>query len=148
MLLRVTLPANDPTFRSGIVAKWHVAEGAPVGFGDPLCDISIDQFAAMRRTEAAALLGTRSRLRLRRVRGGVSIREDRGVAHVTLKCSEPGAVLGKVVAAEGDRVVIGGLVAVLTDGDGTGPISDADLASAVEARVVADFPDSDLSEMD
>lgn len=148
MLLRVTLPANDPTFHAGILTKWHVAEGAPVGFGDPLCDVAIDQFAAMRRTKRAALLGSSSRLRLRRVRDDVSIREGRGVAHVTLKCSEPGAVLGKVVADVGDRVEIGSLVAVLTDSEDAGSISDADVAGAPEARVVADFPDSDLFEMD
>lgn len=148
MLLRVSLPANDPTFRSGIVTKWHVTEGSTVGFGDPLCDVSIDQFAAMRRTKRATLLGSTSRLRVRRVRDDVSIREGRGVAHVTIKCAEPGVSLGRVVAAEGDRVDIGSLVAVLTDGDDTGAISDEAVAAAAEARVVADFPDTDLLEMD
>lgn len=148
MLLRVTLPSNDPTFRSGIVTKWHVAEGSPVGFGDPLCDIAIDQFAAMRRTKRATLLGSSSRLRLRRVRDDVSIQEGRGVAHITLKCSEQGVTLGKVMAPEGSRVEIGNLVAVLADGEHSRGISDADVAEAPEARVIADFPDSDLLEMD
>ena len=148
MLLRVSLPANDPTFRSGIVTAWHVAEGEAVGFGDALCDVSIDQFAAMQRTKRAALLGSTSRLRKRRVRDDVSIREGRGVAHVTLKCSEPGVKLGKVIAAEGERVDIGDMVAVLTDSDHSGPIGDGDIETAPEARVVADFPDSDLLETD
>ena len=130
------------------MAEWHVEEGSPVGFGQPICDIAIDTFAAMQRTKRATLLGSGRRSRQRRVRDDVSIREGRGVALVTLKCSEPDAALGRVLVEAGERIDIGGVVAVLVTGTPPSAIDDADIAGAAEARVVADFHDGALHETD
>jgi pyruvate/2-oxoglutarate dehydrogenase complex dihydrolipoamide acyltransferase (E2) component len=144
MLLKVEIPAADAAFRAGYVAKWHVAEGDSVEFGDDLCDIAIDEFVAMQRTKRATLLGSSNPFRKRRVKDAVSLREGRGVTHMRLTSSEGGLTLGKILVPEGGRIAIGDLVGLLSGGD-SGEIAadEAALAGAGEARIVANMPDED-----
>ena len=114
MFLKVEIPAADAAFRAGYVAKWYVKEGDPVGFGDDLCDIAIDEFVAMQRTKRATLLGSSNPFRKRRVKDAVSLREGRGVTHMRLTSSEGGLHLGKILVPEGGRISIGDVVGFLS----------------------------------
>jgi pyruvate/2-oxoglutarate dehydrogenase complex dihydrolipoamide acyltransferase (E2) component len=140
MILRITVPAADAAFTGGFVLTWYKGEGDPIEFGDDLCDIAIDEFMALQRTKRATLLGSTSRLRKRRVKDVYDLREGRGQATLRLTSAESGVVLGRVFVAEGERVEIGSLVAVMAgpDGDLSG-----DIDSAPDARIAFNMPDSD-----
>lgn len=142
-MLKVEIPAADAAFRGGYVARWHVKEGDPIEFGDDLCDIAIDEFVAMQRTKRATLLGSSNPFRKRRVKDALSLREGRGVVHMRLTSSESGVQLGKIMVAEGGRVAIGDLVAVLSDQGVVATPDEPSLAAAAEARIVVNMPDED-----
>ena len=146
MILKVTIPAADAAFRGGYIIAWHKSEGDPVGFGDDLCDVAIDEFMALQRTKRATLLGSTSKWRARRVKDARSLREGRGQVTVRLRSAESGVLLGKVIVPEGGRVEIGSLIAVMsgTDGDTSG-----DIETASDARIAVNMPDADdLDPMD
>lgn len=139
MLLKVTIPHSDAAFRGGYLVKWHKTEGDPIALGDDLCDIAVDQFMALQRTKRAALLGSTAKRHRRKVRDGYDLRDGRGLVHLRLTCAENEALLGRVIVGEGDRVTIGQLVAVLTDGE---PLDDLDsFAGIAEARIIVNIPD-------
>lgn len=142
MLLKVLVPPSDAAFRGGYLVKWHMDEGDPIALGDALCDVAVDEFIALQRTKRAALLGSTVRRHQRKVRDGYDVREGRGLVHVRLTCAEDGARLGKIIVAEGERVVIGQLVAVLTDGDEVDDMHSDSLTRAAEARIVVNMPDA------
>lgn len=135
MLLDVNLPQADAAFRAGSVARWHVGEGDPVEFGTVLCDVAINEFAAMQRTKRASLLGSTSKMRQRRVRDGVDYREGRGEVIIRLISVESGMSLREIAVPDGGRVEMGDLLARL------GPRSGEDDSGSGEARVSVDFPD-------
>ncbi len=136
MLLDVTLPLADAAFRAGSVSRWHVREGDPVEFGTVLCDVAINEFAALQRTKRASLLGSTSKLRQRRVRDGVDYREGRGEVVIRLTSVESGMTVREIAIPDGGRVEIGDLLARL------GPTSgDRDDTGTAEARLSVDFPD-------
>ena len=107
MLLDVSLPPADSAFRAGSVAKWHVNEGDPVNFGTILCDVAIDEFAALQRTKRASLLGSTSKLRQRRVKDGIDHREGRGQVVIRLISVETGMTVKEISVPDGGRVEIG-----------------------------------------
>ncbi len=149
MILKVQVPAADAAFRSGVVAKWHKQEGDTVLFGDDLCDVAIDQFMALQRTKRAALLGSASKLRRRRIKDAYDLRDGRGVVHMRLTSAEGGVVLGKIIIAEGGRVDIGGVVGILADDTISTPPETAEIAAAAEARIAVNMPDAaDLDPFD
>jgi multidrug efflux pump subunit AcrA (membrane-fusion protein) len=137
MLLDVSLPPADSAFRAGSVAKWHVNEGDPVNFGTILCDVAIDEFAALQRTKRASLLGSTSKLRQRRVKDGIDHREGRGQVVIRLISVETGMTVKEIAVPDGGRVEIGDLLARL----GSGSTEDDDQTG--EARLSVDFPDAE-----
>ncbi len=143
MLLKVEIPAADAAFRGGYVAKWHIAEGDSIEFGDDICDIAIDEFVAMQRTKRATLLGSGNRFRKRRVKDALSLREGRGVVHMRLTSSEGGLTLSRALIPEGGRVAVGDLVALLAGGTERPQIDESSLAAASDARIVVNMPDED-----
>lgn len=137
MLLKVTVPSANVAFRGGELVNWYVKEGDPLSFGTVLCDISIDEFVALRRTKRASLLGSTSRLRQRRVNDGLDHREGRGSVTIRLTCAESGMVLKRRDVAKGERVSVGTLVGVI----GT---PDAEIGESLPdtgARIALDYPD-------
>ena len=140
MILKVTVPAADAAFRGGYIVAWHKIEGDSIDFGDDLCDIAIDEFMSLQRTKRATLLGSTSKLRQRRVKDAYDLREGRGQVTVRLTSAESGVLLGKILVAEGERVEIGSLVALMSgpDGDVSG-----DIESAPDARVAVNMPDAE-----
>ena len=140
MILKVTIPAADAAFRGGYIIAWHKSEGDPVGFGDDLCDVAIDEFMALQRTKRATLLGSTSKWRTRRVKDAKNLREGRGQVTVRLRSAETDVLLGKVIVPEGGRVEIGSLIAVMSGADGD--IS-GDVESAPDARIAVNMPDAE-----
>jgi pyruvate/2-oxoglutarate dehydrogenase complex dihydrolipoamide acyltransferase (E2) component len=113
MLLRIELEPFNTWLMGGTVAQWHVAEGGHVRFGDPLCDISVDEIKDFRKTRAADV-------------------------RVRLTSADDGTLLA-IRKARGSAVRVGELLAVVT----TGGSDEASDPSAVETasrfRVVADM---------
>jgi pyruvate/2-oxoglutarate dehydrogenase complex dihydrolipoamide acyltransferase (E2) component len=140
MILKVTVPAADAAFVGGWIQTWYKSEGDPIEFGDDLCDIAIDEFIALQRTKRATLLGSTSRLRKRRVKDVYDLREGRGQALLRLTSAESGVLLGKVFVAEGERIEIGSLVAVLSS---SGEAVSDDIETAPVARIAFNIPDSE-----
>ena len=140
MILKVTVPAADAAFRGGFISAWHKREGDTIGFGDDLCDVAIDEFMSLQRTKRATLLGSTSKLRTRRVKDAYDLREGRGQVIVRLTSAESGVLLGKVIVAEGERVEIGSLIALMSGSDGD---SSGDIESAPDARIAVNMPDAE-----
>ncbi len=140
MILKVTIPAADAAFRGGFIVAWHKREGDRIEFGDDLCDVAIDEFMSLQRTKRATLLGSTSKMRKRRVKDALDLREGRGKVTVRLTSAEGGVLLGKVIVPEGGRFAIGSLIAVMTgtDGDDSG-----DIDTARDARIVLNMPDAE-----
>jgi len=140
MILKVTVPAVDAAFRGGFIAVWHKHEGDAIAFGDDLCDVAIDEFMALQRTKRASLLGSTSKLRLRKLKDGYDLREGRGQVTIRLTSAEHGVQLGKVIVPQGGRIEIGSLVAVIsgTNGDMSG-----DIDTAPDARIAVNIPDAE-----
>lgn len=139
LILQLVIPKADPAFEGGVLTKWHVAEGAPVPFGAPVCDIEIDDFLALRRTKRASLLGSTSKMRQRRINDGIYRREGRGSVTIRLVSAESNMVLRRQDAEEGARVMVGGIVAIL--GHPEVPIPDT--ISGSVARISTEFPDAE-----
>lgn len=150
MLLKLSVPVGDAAFEAGFVAKWHKSEGDTIGFGDDICDISIDEFMALQRTKRATLLGSTSKWRQRRIKDGYDRREGRGLVTIRITSSESGVKVGRIFVPVGGRIKIGTVIAALTGGDEE--LSSPDLAAveaAREARVIVNHPDAgDLDPFD
>jgi pyruvate/2-oxoglutarate dehydrogenase complex dihydrolipoamide acyltransferase (E2) component len=141
VILRMTVPTGDAAFRAGFIAKWFKNEGDPIGFGEDLCDVAIDEFVAMQRTKRATVLGSISKARRRKMIDRIDLREGRGQVTIRLVSGESGMRLGKVLVAEGERIEIGTLIAVLTSGDDAGLAGDVERAA--EARIAVNMPDAE-----
>jgi hypothetical protein len=137
VLLRVIFPTGNAAFQGGIVERWHFNIGDVIGFGDPLCDISIDQFLSLQRTKRASLLGSTSRRRQNRVTDGIDYRDGRGAVLSRLRCAESGMVFKQRAADVGDRVSVGSTIALIGSPDsdsGSAPLE-------AEARVTLEIPE-------
>jgi pyruvate/2-oxoglutarate dehydrogenase complex dihydrolipoamide acyltransferase (E2) component len=112
MLLRIELEPFNTWLMGGTVAQWHVSEGGPVRFGDPLCDIAVDEIKDFRKNRAADV-------------------------RVRLTSADDGTVLS-ISKAVGTAVLVGELLAVVSTG-GSGEACDpAAVEAASRFRVVAD----------
>lgn len=139
MFLKLSFPQANGAFQAGVVTKWHVDEGEELVFGDAVCDLSVDEFLALQRTKRASLLGSTSKRRRRWIKDGIDHREGRGAVIIRLVCAETGMTLRRQVAAIGERVPVGGLVAIIGTPDGDLPKKLPD----AEARVSVDYPDAE-----
>ncbi len=139
MFMKLSFPQANGAFQAGVVTKWHIGEGEPLGFGDAVCDLSVDEFLALQRTKRASLLGSTSKRRRRKVKDGIDHREGRGAVVIRLVCGESGMTLRRQVAAVGERVSVGGLIAVIGTAEGDVPNQVPDS----EARVSVDYPDAE-----
>lgn len=141
MLLQVRVPAANVAFRSGILTKWHVAEGDEVAFGAPICSVAIDEFTALQRTKRATLLGSTSKRKQRKVFDAYDLREGRGVVNMMLRSAEVGATLHRIVIAEGARVDVGDVIGTITVGT-EGDAGTAGSDQLIDARISVEMPDA------
>lgn len=135
MILRLDtprVPRAIPTLR---VARWHVAEGDAVAFGDLLVELRAEE--TLRRLRRPASLagrgGRRARPHLVRDEAtGDLLAHDPPQFGVEVRASEP-AFLRRIVVPEGGSVVPGDRLAVL----GTEP-DEPDGPDTYPLRIVAD----------
>ena len=113
MLLRMLVPFLETFAEEGSVVRWHVQEGESVEFGDPLCDIALSQWMALRKTKRAVNLVKIAGKSPGDVRHNLEKREGRGVVIVRVVASEPGYVRA-IRAFEGNSVRVGDLLALVT----------------------------------
>lgn len=138
MILALQVPFLETFARGGQVVTWHVREGEAVQFGDPICDISLSQWMALRKTKRAINLARVGEKRKSKVRNDFELREDRGVLVMRVVASENG-FLRQIIAGEGQSVVVDDLLGVFsTVPDEQLPL---DPAGAPSMRVVATSSD-------
>lgn len=133
MILRFEVPNTDPSLRGGSLKEWHKAEGDEIGFGDEVCTIAYDDFAALRRTARATLLAGRRRKNLK---SKLESREGKVLLNVTLTAAESGTV-GKILTEPGDRFAVGDTLAVITTEPTDEVVPDTDFTESPPMRVVA-----------
>lgn len=133
MILRLEMPLIDPSLRGGRVARWRKAEGDRINFGDELCVVALDEFAALRRTARATLLAGRRRKRLK---SDLEVREGKVFIEISITSSDQG-VMRKILKGEGDPIVIGDTMAIVASADDRDAAIPADWAGAPVMRVVA-----------
>ncbi len=133
MILRLQVPFLETFAEEGSVVKWHVKEGDALQFGDPICDIALSQWMALRKTKRAVNLIKITGKSQGNVKHNFEKREGRGVLVMRVVASETG-YLRDVRAPEGKTVSVGDLLALVSTDSGE-PLTDASEAPAM--RVVA-----------
>lgn len=138
MILLLRVPYLEKFAREGRVANWHVGVGAAVGFGDHICDISLNSVMALRKTKRARKLVQFDAKAKNRNQFELRQRDDIFVMKVM--ASESG-YLREIVAPEGQTVVLDDLMAVFsTEPEESLP---EDSSDAPSMRVVATSLDGD-----
>ncbi len=110
MLMKLEMPLINPSLRAGHVVEWNKDEGERFEFGDVICSIMLDEFAALRRTARATLLAAGKRRRA--LRSEVEVRDGKVGLRAELLSSDRG-VLQRIVAEAGDRIRVGDVLAVV-----------------------------------
>ena len=110
MICKLEMPLIDPSLRGGRVVRWSKQVGDPIGFGDEICIVALDEFAALRRTARATLLAGRKRKKLK---SDLEVREGKVFLEVALTSSDHG-VLRKIIKESGDQITIGDTLAIVT----------------------------------
>ncbi len=142
--MRVEMPAVDASLRSGRMLRWHKDEGEEVAFGDPICDIAVEEFAVLRRTARATLLTGRRRKKLK---SDLETREGKVYLEVTVTSSDSGVLVRRLTPV-GEPIDIGQTVALVATPDHTdAPGADDDWQDAPPMRVVINVVggDNDLA---
>jgi pyruvate/2-oxoglutarate dehydrogenase complex dihydrolipoamide acyltransferase (E2) component len=137
------MPLIDPSLRGGSVLKWLKREGEAFAFGEEICVVVVDEFAALRRTARATLLSGRKR---RSLKSDLEIRQGKVYLRVALTSSDSGFIR-KIVADDGDPIAVGDLLAVVSTTDNgvlDGTVDDWKAAPTM--RVVANMLQHDDDE--
>lgn len=113
MIYKLEMPLIDPSLRGGHVVSWSKKVGDHIGFGDEICVVELDEFAALRRTARATLLAGRRR---RKLKSDLEVRAGKVSVEVAITSSDRG-VLRKIVKEQGDQVVIGDTMAIVASDD-------------------------------
>ncbi len=142
MILRLAMPALDASLLGGRMSRWLKGEGDSFAFGDVLCEVALDEFAAMRRTHRATLLSGRRRHKLR---SEVELREGKVLLEVAVTSAEAGTIR-EVLVGEGARLSIGDTLAVVSTPAGEQLTSGDGWASSPELRCTANVVNVDDTE--
>jgi pyruvate/2-oxoglutarate dehydrogenase complex dihydrolipoamide acyltransferase (E2) component len=136
MLLRIELEAFSTTIESGTIARWYVEEGGRARFGEPLCDIDVDEVFRLRRRQGSAELVAE--------RFPSAHKEaHRAAIKVRLTSADDGTVIS-IRKAVGSKVQIGDLLAIAATGDSHAADPDGPaIDDAPRFRVVGDTLDVD-----
>ncbi len=113
MIMKLEMPLIDPSLRGGKVVKWHKTEGDEFGFGDVVCQVAVDEFAALRRTARATKL---SGGRRKKLKSDLEVRKGKVYLEVDITSADHG-VLRQIIVEEGERVSIGDTLAIVTTKD-------------------------------
>ncbi len=145
MILKLEMPQVDQSFRGGRVVEWYKKEGDPIGFGDEICKLAIDEFAVLRRTARATLLSGRRRKKLK---SDLEVRSGKVYLEVEVTSSDEG-VMRKIVSEVGEPASSGDLIAVVSTPD-HGELTEGEVAwsGAPTFRVVVNVAggENDLEE--
>ena len=133
MICKVEMPLIDPSLRGGHLVSWSKQIGDDINFGDEICIVALDEFAALRRTARATLLAGRKRKKLK---SDVEVRAGKVFLEVALTSSDQG-VLRKITKQEGDKIVIGDILGIVTTQVEEDPGQEIAWADAPVLRVVA-----------
>jgi pyruvate/2-oxoglutarate dehydrogenase complex dihydrolipoamide acyltransferase (E2) component len=110
MICKLDMPLIDPSLRGGRVVRWSKNVGDSISFGDEICIVALDEFAALRRTARATLLAGRKRKKLK---SDLEVRSGKVFLEVALTSSDQG-VLRRIIKEQGDQIVIGDTLAIVT----------------------------------
>lgn len=146
MIVKLEMPLIDPSLRGGRMVRWDKQVGDRIGFGDEICVVALDEFAALRRTARATLLAGRRRKKLK---SDLEVREGKVHLEVSITSSDEG-VLRKIIKDEGDPIVIGDTMAIVASPDHGDLGGENEWADVPVMRVVANpvGGDKDFEEMD
>lgn len=123
----------NPSLRGGRVVSWSKEVGDPISFGDEVCVVALDEFAALRRTARATLLSGRRRKKLK---SDLEIRSGKVFLEVAITSSDQG-VLRKIIKNQGEQIAVGDTMAIVSSGEGDELGEEKEWAKAPVLRVVA-----------
>lgn len=129
----------DPSLRGGEVVSWSKNIDDPIGFGDEICIVALDDFAALRRTARATLLAGKRREKLK---SDLEVRAGKVRIEVTITSSDTG-ILRQIIKEQGDRIEIGDTMAIVATEDHASIGHEHEWAQAPTLRVVANPVDGD-----
>lgn len=132
MIIKLEMPLIDPSLRGGHVVQWSKAVGDDIGFGDEICVVALDEFAALRRTARATLLAGKRRDKLK---SDLEVRDGKVFLQVAITSSEPG-VLRQIIKEQNAPIAIGDTMAIVSTHDHGDLDQEADWDSAPVMRVV------------
>lgn len=143
MILRLETPMLDQSLMGGQLRDWIVSEGESFGFGDVICHVEFNQFAALRRTAYATKLSGKKNKSLK---SNLEVREGKVSLVVAVTAADSGWVR-EIVAQPGADVKVGSLLAVVTT-DAAEPFElEGNVGSAPVVRVTPNVVDqSELGE--
>lgn len=131
MILKLETPLVDQSLMGGHVIDWVVPEGGSFDFGDVICHVEFNQFAALRRTAYATKLAGRKNKSLK---SSLEVRDGKVALVVALTAADSGWVR-EIVAEPGAEVKIGSLLALVST-DASEPLGvGGDIASNALMRV-------------
>ena len=110
MICRLEMPLIDPSLLGGTVLRWNKSVGESISFGDEICVVALDEFAAIRRTARATLLAGRKRKKLK---SDLEVRAGKVFLEMAITSSDEG-VLRRIVKDEGDKIMIGDTLAIVS----------------------------------
>lgn len=125
--------------------RWNKQIGDHIGFGDEVCVVALDEFAALRRTARATLLAGR---RQKKLKSDLEVRTGKVFLEVAITSSDEG-VLRRIVKNQGDQIAIGDMLAIVTLHEDDDIGVEQDWLQAPLLRVVANpVADHDFEEGD
>jgi len=126
------MPLIDPSLRGGHVVSWTKNVGDDIGFGEEVCIVALNEFAALRRTARATLLAGRRRGKLK---SDLEVRAGKVFFEVAITSSDHG-VLRKIIKDEGDEIVTGDTMGIVGSRDHGDLGQESEWATATVMRVV------------
>lgn len=144
MLARILLPHLSANLPRATLAEWFVRVGDEVGFGDPICRVSVKDRVMIRGTRWASSLLAHSR---RAEAKFVAYEEESGLfeASYAIVASEP-AKIHRHSALDGEAVQVGDLMGIAVLGSIVVAQSDSAVDELPVMRVVARLESSEYQE--
>lgn len=136
MILRLEVPFLETFSNKGQVTQWHVQPGDKVDFGDPICDIALSEWRALRKTKRAINI-VKVRDENSKIQHEFENRSGRGVLNLRVVASES-AFIRQIEIATGTKAGVGDLLGLVST-DPDEPI--VNNPEAPTMRVVATSPE-------
>jgi hypothetical protein len=136
VILRLEVPFLETFSNQGLVTEWHVRAGDKVDFGDPICDIALSEWRALRKTKRAINI-VKLRDEKNKLQHEFENRSGRGVLNLRVVASEP-AIVRRIEIPVGTKAGVGDLLALVST-DPDEPI--VENPEAPTMRVVATSPE-------